>query len=99
MSNWRDDFSEEQLKEAFFSYMLVDSIDISGNNGDYFACIDDEMGESEVYLTVDGQMIDSAECNCGYDGSGYYCKHIAMVMFELFGTDREFEKYGKYFGD
>lgn len=40
-----------------------------------------------VALTIEEEVVTSAECDCPYAAEGKYCKHMAAVLFWAFGDD------------
>ena len=87
MNNWKQMFTSKILDRGYAYYTdgLVEDL---FRDGDTITAVVNGTEDYEVAFIFDGNEIEELFCTCPYAEDGFYCKHMAAVLYELEDTKR-----------
>lgn len=85
MNNWKQMFTSKILDRGYAYYTdgLVEDL---FRDGDTITAVVNGTEDYEVAIIFDGNEIEELFCTCPYAEDGFYCKHMAAVLYELEDT-------------
>ncbi len=84
--SWKRLFLEHILKRGERYYKEGRVVGLSGRGNSYSAYVDGNGSSYRVNVRLNSRGgIGSVQCSCPYAESGFYCKHIAAVLYEIEG--------------
>ena len=82
MNNWKQLF-ESQILDRGYAYYTDGLVEDLFRDGNKITANVSGTEDYEVEITFDGNEIEELFCTCPYAEDGFYCKHMAAVLYEL----------------
>ena len=87
MFNWENNF-ESHILDRGWQYMQAGAVSYLIKRDNEIDALVQGSECYNVHIRYDGHAVSDAYCSCPYAAKGYWCKHIAAVLYKAdMGTD------------